>query len=153
MVIIGRTAWSIVAPTAASPPQVTLLETVSLSNVIIAGTGVTEPNSVPIATVRFVLNRDTSWVIARLNVYPLPSHPPPMEGLPPPPSDGLSEETFVIEPGARLYGGGNITIFFLFRHVLLFLFNTSRHYWRGLHPSNDSYLVIMGPTSFFFYHL
>ena len=47
----------------------------------------------------------------------------------------------------------DVTIFLLFHHILLISFNTSCCYWRGLHPSNDSYLVIMGPTSFFLSHL
>ena len=46
-----------------------------------------------------------------------------------------------------------VTIFLLFCHILLILFNTSRHYWRGLRPSNNSYLVITGPMSFFLSHL
>ena len=46
-----------------------------------------------------------------------------------------------------------VTIFLLFRHILLVSFNTSCRYWRGLCPSNDTYLVVMGPTSFFLSHL
>ena len=46
-----------------------------------------------------------------------------------------------------------VTIFLLFRHILLILFNTSHRYWRGLRPSNNSYLVIMGPMSFFLSYL
>ena len=149
MVIIGRTALNIGAPTVTLPPQVTQLTTVCSSNATSVGIGVMEPVSVPIATVRFVLNWGISWVIVRLNAYPLRRHLPSMEGLPPPLSNLPSEETFVIELGARLYGRGNVTIFLLFCHILLISFNTSHRYWRGLHPSNDSYLVIIGPTSFF----
>ena len=46
-----------------------------------------------------------------------------------------------------------VTIFLLFRHILLVSFNTSHRYWKGLHPSNETYLVVTGPTSFFLSHL
>ena len=59
-----------------------------------------EPVSVPIATVRFVLNQGILWVIVRLNTYLLHRHLLPMEDLLPPPSDLSSKETFVIKPGA-----------------------------------------------------
>ena len=152
-VIIERIALNTNAPTVMLPPQATQLATVCSSNATFIGIGVMEPISVPITTVQLVLNRGISWVIVHLNAYPLHSRLPPMEGLLPPPSDYSSKETFIIEPGARLYRRGNVTIFLLFHHILLVLFNTSRHYWRGLRPLNDSYLVIMGPTSLFLSHL
>ena len=153
MVIIGGTALNTSAPTVMSLPWATQLATVCLSNATLVGIGVTEPIYVPITTMRLVLIWGISWVIVYLNTYPLHSHLLSMEGLLPPPSDYSSKETFIIKPGARLYGRGNVTIFLLFRHILLVSLNTSHHYWRGLHPSNNSYLVIMGPMSFFLSHL
>ena len=43
-----------------------------------------------------------------------------------------------------------VMILLLFCHTLLISFNTSHCYWRGLCPSNLSYLLIIGPTSSFF---
>ena len=42
-----------------------------------------------------------------------------------------------------------VTILFLYCRTLLISFNTSRRYWRGLQPSNNSYLLIVGLTSIF----
>ena len=58
-----------------------------------------------------------------------------------------------IELRARLYGRGNIMVFLLFCHILLISFNISHHYWRGLHPSNHSYLIVTSPASFFLSYL
>ena len=153
MVITGRTAQNTSVPIAMSLPQLTQLTTVCSSSVTSIGIGVREPTSAPITTVQFVLNQGISWVIVCLNAYPLHSHLLPMEALLPPPSSHSSVESLVIEPGARLYGRDNIMIFLLFCHILLISFNTSHHYWRGLCPSNNSYLVITGPTSFFLFCL
>ena len=62
-------------------------------------------------------------------------------------------QLFLVSTEITSQGIANVTIFLLFHHILLVSFNTSRHYWRGLRPSNDSYLVITGPTSFFLSHL
>ena len=153
MAIIGRTALNTGVPTVMSPSQVTQLATVSSSNMTSVGIGIMEPVSVPITTVWFVLNQGISWVIVLLNAYPYHNHPLSMKHLLSPPSNYSSEESLVIKPGAQLYRRGNVMVFLLFCHILLILFNTSCYYWRGVHPSNNSYLVVTGPTSFFLSHL
>ena len=46
-----------------------------------------------------------------------------------------------------------IMILLFFHGTLLISFNTSHHYWRGLHPSNVSYLLVVRPTSIFSSHV
>ena len=78
-----------------------------------------------------------------------------MEGLPHPLSNLLFEEGLVIELGAQLYGGGNVTILLLFCCMILVSFNTSTHYWRGLRPSKlaISLLSVLLPFSSHMYSL
>ena len=44
----------------------------------------------------------------------------------------------------------SVTILLLFCQTLFISFDTSCCYWRGLHPFNVSYLLIVGQTSIFF---
>ena len=46
-----------------------------------------------------------------------------------------------------------VIILLIFHCILLISFNTSCHYWRGLHPSNISYLLVVSSTSTFFSHV
>ena len=153
MVTIRRIVWNTTVPTVMSQLLVTWLAIVCLSNATFAEVGVMEPISTPIETVQFVLNQGTSWMIAHLNVFPLHSHLPPMEVSLLPPYNHQSSRSLVIEPGAQLYGGGNVMILLLFCHTLLISFNTYCYYWRGLCSSNVSYILVISLTSIFFSHI
>ena len=98
-----------------------------------------ESISAPTETVWFVLNWGTSWVIAHLSIFPLPSCLLLMDIHCLPLPDHHPSRSLVIEPEAQLYEEGNVMILLLFHQTLLISFNTSCHYWRGLHPSNISY--------------
>ena len=149
MVIITRTVLNIVVPHVTLQPLVMQLTNVYLSNVTTIITGDTALISAPIKTAQFVLHQGTSWVTVCSNVFLHHRHPQSMEDLPLLHANPLSDGGLIIKSRTRLYGGGNITILLLFCHTMLISFNTSCRYWRGLCPSNISYLLIFRPTSIF----
>ena len=67
----------------------------------------------------------------------------------------FTTQGLVIEPGAQLYKGGNVTILFPHRSILLFTHTCRLLTWRGRCHSyiNTSYLLIRTLSSFCFLDL
>ena len=122
-VIIEKTAHSTSAPIVVNlPPDIPPL-LVSLPNATFAVDGAMPLVSVQSESARFVVNMGMWRMIVRLRHFPLNRQciftqvPLPLTQVP---SNGV-----LIEPGAQLYEGGNVTIFLLFHNLLLLV--CSRH--------------------------
>ena len=106
-------------------------------------------NSVPTESVVFAIPLDTSLMTVQLNIFLPRSRPQSLED-----SSSVTTQGLIIEPGARLYKGGNVTILFPHRSVLLFTHTRRLLTWRGrCLYHNTSYLFIRTLSSFCFFDL
>ena len=78
-------------------------------------------DSVPTKSVVFVIPLDTSLMTVQLNIFLPHSRPQSLEDL-----SSITTQGLVIEPGAQLYEGGNVTILFPHRSILLFTHSRDR---------------------------
>ena len=145
-VTIEKIAQTTSALTAALLTLAIHLASVSLSNVTSVTTGTTQLLTAPIATVEFVLPLGTLLTTVCLNVSRLPRPLPSMEGHPPLPLDSFAEQGLLIKSGIRLYEGGNVTIFILYPHILLFSYFSYQHTWRTSSVSDVSFLLLVNPN-------
>jgi hypothetical protein len=54
----------------------------------------------------------------------------------------------LIEPGVRLYDGGNVTVFFLFHNLLLLSFAQQTHVFLGMFRYEwKHFLLVVSPTN------
>ena len=141
-----RTSPPIPAPTATYPLQVIPPSLVFDTNAITAIIGDIEINSVPTAPAEFVIPLGTSLVIVQLNIFPPHSCPQSLE-VP----RSITTRGLVIEPGAQLYKGGNVTILFPYRSILLIIHFRHLLTWRGrdsAHFLNTTYLLVHSFSTF-----
>ena len=117
-VTIARTAPSTSAPTATPPLQDTLKPLVFLPNATFAADGDIAPDFVPHESVTYVTEEATSLTIARLLFFPL--NRPPISLGSPLTRDRHLPRGVLIEPGVRLYEGGNVTVHLLYHGIFLF---------------------------------
>ena len=136
-----RTACPIPVPIATYPLWVTPPPLVFDTNVASVITGDIVIDSVPIAPVEFAIPLGMSLMTVQLNIFPPHSHPQSLEV---PRSRGV-----VIEPGAQLYKGGNVTILFPYHSILLIVHSRHLLTWRGsVHCLNTAYLLVRSPSTF-----
>ena len=103
-------------------------------------------DSVPAAPVEFVIPLGTSLMIVQLNIFPPCSRPQSLE-VP----RSVTTRGLVIEPGAQLYKGGNVTILFPYCSILLIVHSRRLLTWRGrgsVHFLNTAYLLVCSPSTF-----
>ena len=85
----------------------------------------------------------------QLNICLPHSRPRSLEDL-----SSVTSRGLIIEPGARLYEGGNVTILFPYHSVLLFIHTHCLLTWRGRRRyTNTSFLFIRTSSSFCFFDL
>ena len=138
-----RTAPPIPVPTATYPLRVTPPPLVFNTNVASVITGDIMTNSVPTAPVEFAIPLSMSLMTVQLNIFPPHSR---LQSLEVPRS--VTTRGLVIEPGAQLYKGGNVTILFPYCSILLIIH--SHHLtWRGsVHFLNTPYLLVRSSSTF-----
>ena len=116
-VIIEKIAHSTSVPIVVNQPPDTPPLLVSLPNATFAVDGATPLASVQSKSAQFVVNMGMWWMTVRLRHFPLNRQhifmqvPLPLNQVP---SNGV-----LIEPGAQLYEGGNVTIFLLSHNLFL----------------------------------
>ena len=116
------------------------------TNVASVITGDIVINSVPTAPVEFAIPLDMSSMIVQLNIFPPCSRPQSLE-VP----RSVTTRGLVIEPGAQLYEGGNVTILFPYRSILLIVHSCRLLTWRGRGSVcflNTAYLLVHSPSTF-----
>ena len=128
--IIEKIAHSTSAPIVVNlPPDIPPL-LVSLPNATFAVDGTMPLVSVRSESVEFVINMGMWQMIVRLRRFPLNRQhiftqvPLPLTQVP---SNGV-----LIEPGAQLYEGGNVTIFLLFHNLFLLVCSRRIHILFGM---------------------
>ena len=112
---IERIAHPTCAPIATYPRWDILPPLVFNSNVISVITGDIMIDSVLTESVVFAIPLDTSLMTVQLNIFLPHSRPQSLEDF-----SSVTTRGLIIEPGARLYEGGNVTILFL---IVLFYFS------------------------------
>ena len=117
-VTIVKTVPSTSAPTATPPPQDTLKPLVCLPSATFAADGDIAPDFAPHECVTYVTEEATSLTIARLLFFPQNRPPISLGSLPT--RDRLLPRGVLIEPGVRLYEGGNVTVHLLYHGIFLF---------------------------------
>ena len=152
-VIFSATIERIAHPTrvliATYPHQDILPPLVFNSNVISVITGDIVIDSVPTESVVFAIPLDMSLMTVQLNIFLPRSRLRSLEDF-----SSITTRGLVIEPGARLYEGGNVTILFPHCSTLLFTHTQCLLTWRGRHHYiNTSYLFICTLSSFCFFDL
>ena len=139
-----RIAPPIPVPTATYPLWVTPPLLVFDTNVASVITGDIVTNSVPIAPVEFAIPLGMSLMTVQLNIFPPCSRPQSLE-VP----RSVTTRGFDIEPGAQLYEGGNVTILFPYRSILLIIHSCRFLTWRGsVHFLNTAYLLVRSSSTF-----
>ena len=145
-----RTAPTIHALTATSPPPATLCVVAYLSDATSVVIGDIVTDTVPTVTAGFALNQATSSIYVHLLTYPAPflwratTNEPLFPGI-----TFWGKPGLTIEPGARLYEGGNVTIYLLFHRLVLFVFSSYFDNWLGdRRYYHSAFLLITGPISF-----
>ena len=151
-VTIAKIVPSTSAHTATPPPQDTLKPLVCLPNATFAADGDIAPDFVPQEYVTYVTKEATSLTIARLLFFPLNRLPISLGTLPT--QDRHLPRGVLIEPGVRLYEGGNVTVYLLYHGTFLFSFSRCTHLLFGmfsyewvhslilLSPSNSSFIEL-----------
>ena len=146
MVTIEKITQTTSALTATLLTPAIHLASVSLSDVTSVATGTTRLLTAPIATVEFVLPLGTSLTTVHLNISSHLRLLPSMKGHPPLPLDSFAEQGLLIESGIRLYEEGNVMIFILYPHILLFSYFSYQRTWRMSSVSNVSFLLLVNPN-------
>ena len=129
------------ALTATPPPQVTLKPLVYLPNATFAADGDIAPDFVPHECVTYVTEEATSLTIARLLFFPLNRPPISLGSLPT--RDRLLPRGVLIEPGVRLYEGGNVTVHLLYHGIFLFSFLRRTHMLFGMYSYDWIHTLIL----------
>ena len=146
---IKRTAHHIRAPTAIYPHRDILPLLVFDSNAISVVTGDIVTDSVPTESVVFVIPLATSLMTVQLNICLPHSRLRSLEDL-----NSVTSRGLIIEPGAQLYEGGNVTVLFPYHSVLLFFHTQCLLTWRGRRLyTNTAYLFFRTASSFCFFDL
>ena len=139
-----RTAPPIPVPTATYPLWVTPPPLVFDTNVASVITGDIVTDSVPIAPVEFAIPLGMSLMTVQLNIFPPRSRQQSSE-VP----RSVTTRGFIIEPGAQLYKGGNVTILFPYCSILLIIHSHRLSTWRGsVHFLNIAYLLVHSSSTF-----
>ena len=143
-VIIKKTAHSTFAPIVVNLPPDTPPLLVSLPNATFAVNGAMPLASVWSESVRFVVNMGMWQMTVRLRRFLLNRQriftqvPLPLTQVP---SNGV-----LIEPGAQLYEGGNVTIFLVFHNLLLLVCSRRVHILFGMcRYDYTSFLLVVHP--------
>ena len=116
------------------------------TNVASVITGDIVIDSAPTPPVEFAIPLGTSLMIVQLNIFPPCSHPRSLE-VP----RSVTIRGVVIEPGAQLYEGGNVTIIFPYCSILLIVHSCHILTWKGrgsVHFLNTAYLLVHSPSTF-----
>ena len=100
------------------PPQDTLKPLVCLPNATFVADGDIAPDFVPRECVTYVTEEAMSLMIAQLLFFPLNRLPISLGILPT--RDRHLPHGVLIEPGVRLYEGGNVTVCLLYHGIFLF---------------------------------
>ena len=103
-------------------------------------------NSVPTTPVEFVIPLCMSLMIVQLNIFPPCSCLQSVEG-----HSSVITRSLVIEPGAQMYEGGNVTILFPYRSILLIIHSFHLLTWRGRDNVcffNTAYLLVHSISTF-----
>ena len=129
-VTIERIVPSTSVPIATPLLQDTLKPLVFLPNAIFVADGDIAPDFVPHESVTYVTEEGTSLMIARLLFFPLNRPPISLGSLPT--RDRLLPRGVLIEPGVRLYEGGNVTVHLLYNGIFLFSFLRRTHMLFGM---------------------
>ena len=140
-VTIVKTVPSTSAPTAIPPPQDTLKPLVFLPNATFAADGDIAPDFVHHESVTYVTEEATSLMIARLLFFPLNRPPISLGSLPT--RDRLLPHGVLIEPGVRLYEGGNVTVHLLYHGIFLFSFLHRTHLLFGMYSYDWIHTMIL----------
>ena len=99
------------------------------------------------ATVEFVVTLGTLWIIVLLNVFPHLRQQPSMADLLPLLPRSFSMRGILVKSGIRVYDGGNVTIFLLHSHILLFSSPPIHHTWHTTHIVTTHLLLVIGSHS------
>ena len=119
------------------------------SNAISVITGDIVIDSVPTESVVFAIPLVTLLMTVQLNIFLPHSCPRSLEDF-----SSVTTRGLIIEPGAQLYEGGNVTILFPYRSILLFIHTHCLLTWRGRRRyTNTSVLFIHTSSSFCFFDL
>ena len=129
-VTIAKIVPSTSAHIATSPPQDTLKLLVCLPNATFVADGDIALDSVPLECVTYVTEEAMSLMIARLLFFPLNRLPISLGILPT--QDRHLPHGVLIEPGVRLYEGGNVTVCLLYHGTFLFSFLRHTHLLFGM---------------------
>ena len=141
-----RTVPPIPVPIATYPLQVTPPLLVFDINVVSVITGDIAIDSVPTTPVEFAIPLGMSLMIVLLNISPPLSC---LQSLEDPSS--LTTRGLVIEPGARMYEGGNVTILFPHCSILLVVHSQCLLTWRDRGSTlflNTAYLLVRSLSTF-----
>ena len=125
-----KTVPSTSVPTVTPPPQDTLKPLVYLPSATFATDGDIAPDFVPHEPVTYVIEEATSLTIARLLFFPLNRPPISLGTLQT--WDRHLPRGVLIEPGVRLYEGGNVTVCLLHHGTFLFSFLRRTHLLFGM---------------------
>ena len=151
-VTIVRTAPSMSVPIATSPPLVTLRLLVCPPNATYVADGDIATDSVPLELVTYVIEEATSLTIVCLMFFPL-SRLPISLGIPLI-QDRCLPHGVLIEPGVRLYEGGNVTICLLTHGIFLLSFFRYTHILFGMCSYDWIHcLILLGPSNSSFIEL
>ena len=139
-----RTTPPIPVPTATYPLRVTPPPLVFDTNVASVITGDIMINSGPTAPVEFAIPLGTLLMTVQLNIFPPHSRLRSLEVL-----RSVTTRGFIIEPGAQLYEGGNVTILFPYHSILLIFHSCCLLTWRGsVCFLNAAYLLVRSSSTF-----
>ena len=140
-----KTAPSTSVPTATPPLQDTLKPLVCLPSATFAADGDIAPDFVPHECVTYVTEEATSLTIARLLFFPQNRPPISLGSLPT--RDRLLPRGVLIEPGVRLYEGGNVTVHLLYQGIFLFSFLRRTHMLFGMYSYDWIHTLILLSSS------
>ena len=136
-----KIAPSTSAPTAIPLPQDTLKLLVFLPNATFAADGDIAPDFAPHESVTYVTEEATSLTIALLLFFPL--NRPPISLGNPPTRDRHLPRGVLIEPGVRLYEGGNVTVRLLYHGIFLFSVLCCTHMLFGVYSYDWIHTLIL----------
>ena len=147
-----KTVPSTFALTAMPPPQDTLKPLVCLPSATFAVDGDIAPDFVPHECVTYVTEEVMSLTIARLLFFPL--NRPPISLGTPLTRDRHLPRGVLIEPGVRLYEGGNVTVCLLYHGILLLSFLRHTHLLFGMFSYDWVHsLILLSPLNSSFIEL
>ena len=110
-------------------------------------TGDIQTSSAPTATVEFAVTLGTLWIIVLLNIFLHPRQQPSMADLLLLLPRSFSMRGILVESGIQVYDGGNVTIFLLHPHILLFSSFSVHRTWCTTHIITTHLLLVMGSHS------